>query len=432
MKTGGKKQAMTIGDWVLFYPYTTPLSGSRLVLKIRDRRTGKTYTKTSDTTAIQDAVLAGHSFVAEMEEKIYRNASMRDVQFGEKIEEFLTEKRMLGIADASINAYGFALRVAMERFKEISFNAVAFAKIAQTFNELRCFDRDGNPTSTPMMLSTKQKYLVQVSAYFDWAKDKGYIKENPIGGQKKNLIVNPRRVAEEKRIPVSLTENQFRELLTASLEPTIISVSGGVYERAVDAPEYLRLMLLIGFYTGIRPENIINLRYSQVIPPKDGNLGRIEIARKEMKMKTNRADFSIPIHPTLWKVIQEQMAKLDGVHPDYFVISNSTHKITNYIHSWNPLLRKSGIKVFHKGKELPIRFYDATRKTFETMLAGKEVSPVVMCLLMDHRMDFGEAETYIDGRGEGLEKAKEDAIRQLPDVLSPVASTKERGASLTG
>jgi integrase len=154
-------------------------------------------------------------------------------------------------------------------------------------------------TTTRLGKRTVNEYFQRVVRFFDWAKDKGYIKEHYAAGMTYKLGEDGEDGSKE-RLP--WTDGEIRAMLDpANLRKFIDRRTSTAHDK--QRLTYLPWFLLLVCYTGARRTEIAGLTVDDVLVQKEvGGVVPVILIRKNdvrPNLKNAAAERSVPIHPHL-------------------------------------------------------------------------------------------------------------------------------------
>jgi integrase len=246
---------------------------------------------------------------------------------------------------------------------------------------------------------TRRKHLVALRGFFRWAIRRKYARRDPTDALRVQVP--------KKRHGKALATEEARRLLAACREKTILEVKdarGRRWKQTWEPPAHLFIAVLLALYTGLRRGNIVRLRWRQV------DLGKRRISIPAEEMKAN-ADFDVPLHPVLCRVLKELLAGRGNVPADELVLGVEVKMIWK---SFKAALRRA---------DLPdIRWHDL-RHTFSTWI-GMEAPAIVVKQLLGH--SIGDVtELYLHVPWE----KKLAAVDALPDLLAEQSKVAVQGST---
>jgi integrase len=140
----------------------------------------------------------------------------------------------------------------------------------------------GGKRGKPVSLATLKSYTITLRAFLNWAREQGILRVDPLAKMKRQMRVTTTRVQG------FLTEEDREKLLAA------------------DAPDYVRLILMLGFFAGLRDGEMLALNPKWLWISKDRSHGTLTVQNTPIKFtngKTGewqpkgRKNRKIPLHP---------------------------------------------------------------------------------------------------------------------------------------
>lgn len=279
------------GRFVVRTPYLDRAAGVYRV-KIRDTVTGDQFDRTTRAAKLDDAERVALAIAEALAQEAFTGGQATAIPFAEAFEEWLEE---LSLADSTRRYYESNLEVFKPHFRR---NVRDVKR-----EDIKAFVRRRRKEVSG---ATIAKQLVQLRAFFRWAIDENYHREDP------TIRVKAPRSTVRKGIALELEE--ARALLRACREDEIRTVTPDrrrrkKWKQTFRPAPYLYLFVLIALRTGLRKANVLALRWSQI----DLEKRRITIPAAEMKM---REPHVVPIHRELEEALRAALAGADKV-PTY-------------------------------------------------------------------------------------------------------------------
>jgi integrase len=176
-------------------------------------------------------------------------------------------------------------KVILDGFKEATCNARVDSIDARMIDEWRGqLSETGGGRGRPVSLATLKSYTVTLRAFVNWAREEGLIHGDPLAKLKRQMRVTTTRVQG------FLTEDDREALLAA------------------DAPDYVRLILHLGFFAGLRYGEMLALNPRWLWFSEDGARGTLTVQDTQIRYASGKAGVwqpkgrktrTIPLHPRL-------------------------------------------------------------------------------------------------------------------------------------
>jgi integrase len=228
---------------------------------------------------------------------------LRAVRAG-TLEEVLPSYYAAKGADAK--ATRLARKVILDSFKDATGNPRVDAIDGKLIDAWRAvLAETGGKRGKPVSLATLKSYTVTLRAFLSWAVEKKLIRVHPLPRMERHMRVGATRVQG------FLTEEDREKLLAA------------------EAPDYVKLILLLGFLAGLRDSEMLALNPKWIWISEDGTRGTLTVQatpivfaakrrkpgdaipavapplRTGMWQPKNRKKRSIPLHPRLLEFLKE-------------------------------------------------------------------------------------------------------------------------------
>lgn len=191
---------------------------------------------------------------------------------------------------------------------------------------------------------------------------------------------------------------------TSARQALTVEELGKVVAKA--PTEDIKLLLLIGIYTGMRIGDCANLKWSEI----DLNNNTMRVVPQKTK-KHMAAPVTIPIHPTLKTALLEVKDKssehVSEANAHGYVTGNINNQVID-------LFKKCGLKTSCKidGKVKLLKGFHSLRHTFVSMAINNGMSPMLVQRIVGHST-VNMTDHYFH---ENAEKASE-GIAQMPDIV---------------
>ena len=254
--------------------------------------------------------------------------------------------------------------------------------------------RTTGPTEAPQPISstTKKKEVSDLRSFFDWLLARGYLEANPFDRMSSTVKGSTRGRAAARR-PWTRAE-----------------LSTVLHGFAPSDP--LWPLTAIGAYTGMRREEIAELRVSDV----DGDVLRVA------QGKTAAAVRRVPVHPILRPLVRQLAAS----SPDGYLIPGLLPGGPDNKRAWY-VGKRFGYVIRKLGIDDPALDFHALRSTFITKLEEAGTPESTIQLIVGHRrkgMTFG---VYSGGLSDEAKRVEVEKLSYGPEVDRFVA---EAGASV--
>ena len=156
-------------------------------------------------------------------------------------------------------------------------------------------------------------------------------------------------------------------------------------------PEYVRPLLQVGFYTGMRLGEIINLKWSRV----DLSSNAIRLTPQDCKNKTGRYIPLIDGLPEMFENLRRKNPSADG--NDFVFLSANGEPIGSFIKAWRNACIAAAIKTTINGEEIVSHFekdgtyrgliFHDLRRSAVRNLVQSGVDPTTAKAISGHRTD---------------------------------------------
>jgi len=282
------------------------------------------------------------------------------------VNSFLKDKKVSGIREKTYEHFIYTLTHFKNTFADLSAEVITHS------------DLDNYLSNWDNAPSSRKARRVSIGTFFNYVKDKGIIETNPTSRVKKKSVLK------DKKSPSIWKVDEVKLILdSASVRKSelVIATKSGSYSRDVNNPFELYLYLAIGFFSGIRPDEILRLKWEDI----NFKSKQIEIRSDTAKERKPRI---VEIYPNLIKIIKDYQKD--------FAISNSDYVIS---------IGKGAIRYRRTQlmKELGLAWkQDAMRHSFATYHLAKYGTDKTRRLL-GHTVDQIMWEYYI-GYAENLEQ----------------------------
>jgi len=183
-----------------------------------------------------------------------------------------------------------ARKVVLDGFKKAIGNRRMEQIDRAVIDEWRATLRQKGPRGWPVSLATLRSYAITLRAFLNWARKEGYIRNHPMDGMGREV-----RVA-ITRVQGFCTEEEREKLLAA------------------EAPEYLKLILMLGFFAGLRDGEMLALNPKWIWLADDGSRGSITVQNTPIEFMDGtpgvwqpkgRRRRTIPLHPRLLEFLKD-------------------------------------------------------------------------------------------------------------------------------
>jgi integrase len=182
-----------------------------------------------------------------------------------------------------------------------------------------------------------------------------------------------------------------------------------------ELPEYLRPLLIAGYWTGCRRGELLRLRWDQV----DLDRGVIRLAASETKSKTAR---TIPMVPSLIAALAVQRAQHPGA--EYVFIDDAGLPVRQFNKQWDAACKRAGLEgmLFHDLRRSAVR--NLTRagvsQHVAMQISGHKTASVFRRYDVVDETDLLEAaqklQRHLDARRAIAEEAAKTCTQVAPTV----------------
>ncbi len=221
----------------------------------------------------------------------------------------------------------------------------------------------------PLSVASKRGHLLILKAFLNWAKEQGLVKGDPLERIRRQTVVKVTKVQD------FLTEEEREKLL------------------ATEAPDYVKLILYLGFFAGLREGEMLALNPKWIWLAEDGKSGKIDVqdtpitftdGKQGVWQPKGRRRRSIPMHPRLVEFIRGY-----GIRSPWMI---APHK-----EFWPAENKKSSRYSAHRAMEFlcarakvrKLNFH-ILRHSFGTHLAMKGVPLVTIAAMLGDRLSVVE------------------------------------------
>jgi len=183
-----------------------------------------------------------------------------------------------------------ARKVVLDAFTAATGNPRVDAIDRQMIDEWRTTLREtGGKRGWPVSLATLRSYAITLRAYLNWARKEGLVRTDAMAGMNREVRVTITRVQG------FLTEEEREKLLSA------------------EAPDYVRLILMLGFFAGLRDGEMLALNPKWIWLSEDGTRGSITVQNTPVEFTDGKAGVwqpkgrrrrTVPLHPRLLEFLQ--------------------------------------------------------------------------------------------------------------------------------
>jgi len=183
-----------------------------------------------------------------------------------------------------------ARKVVMENFAEATGNPRLSSIDRRVIDAWRTKLRvSGGKQGHPVSLATLRSYAITVRAFLNWARQTGKIRSNPMDGMGREVRVTVTRKQG------FLTEDEREKLLAA------------------ESPDYVRLILMLGFFAGLRDGEMLALNPQWIWLSDDGTRGTLTVQDTAIVLADDkpglwqpkcRKSRTIPLHPRLLEFLR--------------------------------------------------------------------------------------------------------------------------------
>lgn len=293
------------------------------------------------------------------------------------VDVFIENKKASGLREASIQGYKKTLRSFVEAFSDRAPQSITHLELDKFLSAW-----NHSPTS-------REHRHTSINTFFESLLNKGTIEKNPMKRIDKNAILTNRK--QPHIFNADITLMVIEQAANTAPEKTVewntssnrCSVQKAKYKIPVSQPSDLYLYLAIGFFSGIRPSEILRLRWEDI----DLNNKQVVISADQSKERKPRV---VKIYPSLLQTLKEY-TKNHAVDNSEMVITISENAIK---YRRTKLMKTIGIK----WKQ------DVMRHTFATYHIAKFGTDKTRRLL-GHTVDKVMFDFYIGY----AENAEEDA-----------------------
>jgi integrase len=181
-------------------------------------------------------------------------------------------------------------QMALDAFQEACGNPRLEAIDARLIDGWRRgLSEKGGKGGKPVSGSTVKSYTIILRAFLNWAVGQKLIRTNPMAGMSREVRVMTTRVQG------FLTEEEREKLLAA------------------EAPDYVRLILMLGFFAGLRDGEMLALKPQWLWIADDGLRGTLTVQTTPIEYTDGKAGMwapkcrknrTLPLHPRLLKFLK--------------------------------------------------------------------------------------------------------------------------------
>lgn len=184
-----------------------------------------------------------------------------------------------------------ARKVILESFKDATGNPRVDAIDARLIEDWRRrLLEEGGKRGRPVSVATLRSYTITLRAFLRWALETGLIRVHPLAKMQRHMRVTTTRVQG------FLTEDERERLLAA------------------EAPDYVRLILMLGFFAGLRDGEMLAFNPSWLWMAEDGSRGTLTVQSAPITFTDGKTGIwrpkgkrkrVIPLHPRLLALLKE-------------------------------------------------------------------------------------------------------------------------------
>ena len=219
-----KRHEIRHNRWVIHNPI---LRGGYFTARVRDKKTGETKYYATRQKVQRNALEAARDWVDRLKAEEEAPEAMNfETAYG----DYLEAKRTTHRAITQKSYRDDAARYFFPTFGKVVLSSIRFVDVEKW---VRVLEAKG------LGPSTRRSYVERLGAFFNWAKKREFMAENPVHK------LDPIRVKERVK-PRVLTVDEARRLLAAPMA------------------ERLRLAILLSLHTGLRRKNVAELVWGQV------------------------------------------------------------------------------------------------------------------------------------------------------------------------